>query len=167
MCAVPALSFTESGCAPTAGGRSGCGSIALSAAPDQMSVRSYQGSATHATAIMLVFTGGLIGTGLRVGVDALLPQPDGGWPWATFAVNVAGAFFLGRVMRAARASRLVARLGPLLATGVAGSLTTFSAFAVESIELVVRDGWLSAVAYAAVSLICGIGAAVVGMVPRW
>ncbi len=39
--------------------------------------------------------GGVLGTLARAGVAEWLAPPAGTWPWATFAVNLAGAALLG------------------------------------------------------------------------
>jgi CrcB protein len=43
------------------------------------------------------FLGGAIGALARYGLAEALPHEPGTWPWATFAVNVAGALALGYV----------------------------------------------------------------------
>ena len=40
-----------------------------------------------------IFAGGIIGSLARTGLAR--PPDNAEWPWATFAVNVAGAFLLG------------------------------------------------------------------------
>ncbi len=42
--------------------------------------------------------GGLVGTGLRLGIDALLPHGDDGFPLSTLLINVAGSFALGMLV---------------------------------------------------------------------
>lgn len=79
---------------------------------------------------LAVFTGGVVGTALRAGLAGVLPSSS--WPWGTFVANLAGTFTLAVVIGWA-----MTRLDPadlrlrFLATGVLGSFTTFSAFAVE------------------------------------
>ncbi len=114
-----------------------------------------------------VALGGVIGTAARYGLALLRPTPPGGWPWATFAVNIAGALLLGALLEAlVRAGddtgwRRHARL--LLGTGFCGSLTTYSTFAVEA-DLLVRDHATgTALAYLAASLVSGIAAVAVGI----
>lgn len=112
----------------------------------------------------VVALGGAVGGGLRVGVNALLPAQPGGFPWATFAENVTGAFVLGFVVV------LIVQLlpgsrywRPFLATGVLGGYTTFSALANELREqLQVGDARIAA-AYLAATLAVGIGASILGV----
>jgi CrcB protein len=112
--------------------------------------------------LLAVVAGGLLGTGLRLGVDALLPHGDTGFPWSTLLVNIAGSFALGL---------LVARVWPTapawlrfgLGTGVLGSFTTFSAL-VASVLTLAQDGQLIlGTAYLLVTLGAGIGAAAAGL----
>lgn len=101
-----------------------------------------------------VFVGGVIGTLCRASVAELLPSDAGTWPWATFWVNVAGAFVLG-----AFATRLTgagaSHRRALLSTGFCGALTTFSTMQLELLELL-DDGRVAlAAAYAGVSVAAG------------
>lgn len=110
-----------------------------------------------------VVVGSVIGTGLRAGLGELA-GPPGGWPWATLLANVTGAVVLGylltRLQRAARPTTLTI---PLLCTGVLGSYTTFSAFAVETRALLAAGQPGTAAAYAGVSLVAGYLAALAGV----
>jgi CrcB protein len=99
-----------------------------------------------------IFTGGFVGALARAGLAELLPHGTASWPWATFAVNVAGAFALGYFTTTLQ-ERLPpsAYQRPLLGTGFCGALTTFSTMQVELLELPAG----LAVAYAAASLAAG------------
>lgn len=110
--------------------------------------------------IVAVLVGGLIGTGLRLGIDALLPHDADGFPWSTLIINVVGSFALGA---------LVARVWPAapdwlrfgLGTGVLGSFTTFSAM-IGSLLAMLSQPLLS-LAYLAASLVLGLSAAALGL----
>jgi fluoride exporter len=103
--------------------------------------------------------GGALGAWARVGTDQLIGPPGHGWPWATFAVNVAGCLVLGYMI-----ARLLERLPPstyrrpLLGTGFCGALTTFSTMQVELLDLVRAQRAALAVGYAAASLAAGMAA---------
>ncbi|MCT7659034.1 fluoride efflux transporter CrcB [Mycobacterium deserti] len=103
-----------------------------------------------------VFMGGAIGTVARAAVQTLAAPQPGHWPWATFAVNIVGAFVLGYV--AARLPESTYRR-PLLGTGFCGGLTTFSTLQVELLVMVERRHYLLAAAYAAASITVGLIAA--------
>jgi CrcB protein len=114
----------------------------------------------HLRTISIV-VGGAVGALTRAGVGRALPVRPGDWPWATFAVNLAGALILAWVT-----TRLAEMVAPtrywrlLLGTGFCGALTTFSTFQVETIRLA-RDGHAAlGLAYAATSMVLGMAAAV-------
>jgi CrcB protein len=83
-----------------------------------------------------IFAGGFIGAIARSELAVAFPAHAGDWPWATFVVNIAGAFMLGYF-----ATRLQERLPlsayrrPFLGTGVCGALTTFSTMQVELLQM--------------------------------
>jgi fluoride exporter len=103
-----------------------------------------------------VFCGGFLGAIARAELAQALPARAGSWPWATFAVNVAGAFALGwAVTRLQERLPLSAYRRPLLGTGFCGALTTFSAMQVELLGMLDRRAVGLAVGYAAASLAAG------------
>lgn len=109
--------------------------------------------------IAAIFAGGAIGALLRTALTDLAGPDPGSWPWATFAVNICGAFLLGYFT-----TRLQERLPlstyrrPLIGTGFCGALTTFSTMQVELLEMVRGQEWLLAGGYAAASVLAGFGA---------
>lgn len=117
--------------------------------------------------IIVVITGGALGTLARYGIAEAVPTAKDGWPIATLIVNLAGAFILGVLLEA------LARRGPdieqrrrlrlFAGTGFCGGFTTCSALAVE-LDLLLRDHQLAiAAGYAAVTLVGGLLAAVAGI----
>jgi CrcB protein len=107
--------------------------------------------------IAAIFVGGAIGALARYGLAEALPHDAGTWPWATFAVNIAGALALGYLT-----TRLQERLPPtayrrpLLGTGLCGALTTFSTMQVELLQML-DDGRAGlAAGYAAASISAGV-----------
>ena len=110
--------------------------------------------------VIAVLVGGLAGTALRLGIDALLPHGAGEFPLSTLLINVAGSFVLGLlVARVWRSAPDWARLG--LGTGLLGSFTTFSAVMVSLVSLAGNP--LLGAAYLAASLVGGLGAAALGL----
>ncbi|GAB4086901.1 CrcB family protein [Myceligenerans cantabricum] len=120
--------------------------------------------------IGLVALGGGLGSAARYGVEALLPADGatGGWPLATLAVNLLGAFALGLGLEA------LARLGretPLRrnvrlagGTGFLGGFTTYSALALETERLLAGGQAGVAVAYVLVTLALGATCCLAGVV---
>lgn len=106
--------------------------------------------------------GGMLGTAARLGVGLVVPDA-GGIPLSTLAVNVLGALLIGvlaaRIPAGSTGRSAHARL--FLGTGALGGFTTYSAFAVGTVE-VAGSAWL-AVAYAALTLVLGITATVLGL----
>ncbi len=103
--------------------------------------------------LLVVAVGGAIGAAGRWGVAELVDGSDGGFPWATFVVNVVGCLLIGIATR-----RLVrgsdAWLGVVV--GVLGGFTTFSTFAVETRGLLDDGHGGTALLYVGASLIVGL-----------
>ncbi len=103
-----------------------------------------------------IFCGGFVGAVARAELAQALPVNGGEWPWATFLVNVAGAFLLGYLTtRLQERLPLSAYRRPLLGTGFCGALTTFSTMQVELLRILDAGDRALALAYAAASVVCG------------
>jgi CrcB protein len=75
------------------------------------------------------------------------------WPWGTFAVNLAGGYLVGLVLALVAAHPewpAWVRLGAI--TGFMGGLTTFSTFSAETVAMLERGAYGTALAYAGSSL---------------
>lgn len=83
-----------------------------------------------------IYVGGVLGALLRVGLAEAVPRGAGEWPWATFAVNMAGALLLGYFVARLRDHPEDSVTHPFLTTGLCGTLTTFSALQLELFEMV-------------------------------
>jgi fluoride exporter len=114
-------------------------------------------------AILAVFIGGCLGGWARYAITTTWRADAGGFPWATFYVNLAGTLILGLVVAAASvlSSRFVR---PLLGTGFCGAFTTFSAVVVTADQLFAHRHQGIAVAYLAASALAGFAAAALGVV---
>ncbi len=112
--------------------------------------------------LVAVLLGGILGTGMRLALDAVLPHSDAQFPWSTLIINLVGSFVL---------ALLVARLWPTapawlragLGAGVLGSFTTFSALVVSLFTLTQAGLPLLALAYLVMSLAGGLAAALAGL----
>jgi CrcB protein len=114
-------------------------------------------------AYLLAALGGALGALARWGVATALPHSPGGWPWATLLVNLTGCLLLGALTAALTArSPEPPWARPFLAVGVLGGYTTYSAFAVEVVELADAGAAALAVGYVLVSVLGGVLAVVVG-----
>ncbi len=104
--------------------------------------------------LLLVMLGGAVGAGLRYLVgEWTLAIAGPGLPFATWTVNILGGLAMGMV------TGIVARSGAggealrlLLGVGVLGGFTTFSAFSLELVTMIVRGDAVLAAAYAVSSV---------------
>jgi CrcB protein len=114
--------------------------------------------------VLLVALGGAVGAAARYGVSLATPMREGGWPWATFGINVSGSLLIG-VLAGWLASRGDAgepwRL--LLGVGVLGGFTTFSAYSLETLRLIERGDWIGASTYVLGSVLAGLAAVAIGL----
>ncbi len=100
---------------------------------------------------LLVALGAAVGAPVRFLVGHAL---DRGWPGGTLVVNLVGSAALGALVGAAVEGRWMALLG----TGFCGGLTTYSAFAVQT----VHGGRRRGTAYAVTTVAGCLAAATLG-----
>ena len=114
--------------------------------------------------LLVISAGGALGSLGRWGVGELLPWRGSGFPWATFLVNISGAFALGLLMvlvlEVWPPSRYVR---PFVGVGLLGGYTTFSAYALETRELLAAGELPTALAYLFGSLAAGLVAVWLGI----
>ncbi len=107
--------------------------------------------------LLAVALGGALGSLGRFGIAEAMGNADAGWwPWATFLVNIAGAFAIGLAASSSRVAAGPAWLRPFLITGVLGGFTTVSALALETGLLIDGGRALQGIAYFAATLIFGL-----------
>lgn len=110
-----------------------------------------------------IYLGGVAGALIRVGLAEAMPADPGTWPWPTFAVNLAGALLLGYCFARFRDLPPERLHHPLLATGVCGTLTTFSTLQLELFRFLEEGALGLAAAYCAITLVGGYGLVRVGI----
>jgi fluoride exporter len=111
--------------------------------------------------ILLVGLGGFLGSIARYKLGGLVLHHTMDWrfPLGTFVVNVLGCIVAGILAGLVeRHSLFSPDTRVLLFTGLIGGFTTFSAFGVETVYLLRRGEAAVAIAYVALSLLCGFGA---------
>jgi fluoride exporter len=113
--------------------------------------------------IAAIYCGGVLGALARVGLAEAAPHGAGGWPWATFAANMAGALLLGYFLGRLQDHPEDSLAHPFLTTGICGTFTTFSTLQLELFEMVDAGHLALAIAYIAVTLVAGYACARVGM----
>ncbi|ULG73104.1 fluoride efflux transporter FluC [Macrococcus brunensis] len=95
--------------------------------------------------------GAMVGAVIRV----YLSQFNGQFPWMTLAINIAGSFILGLISH-------FDSIYLFFGTGMMGGFTTFSTFALESVQLFESDQVKSLV-YVLLSILMPIFAYLTGM----
>jgi len=113
--------------------------------------------------LVAVALGGALGALLRTFVSGGLQGMLGpAFPWGTLGVNVSGSFLMGILFAAVQRGTIPPEFQALLAVGLLGSFTTFSAFSMETLTLLQEGAWIRAVTYAAGSVVLGLGAVAAG-----
>ncbi|MEO1167097.1 MAG: fluoride efflux transporter CrcB [Pseudomonadota bacterium] len=115
--------------------------------------------------LLLVMAGGAIGAGLRFLLGRwTLHQFGPAFPWGTLTANIAGGLAMGVL------AGLLARFGTggegwrlFLGVGILGGFTTFSAFSLETANMIERGAMGLAAGYALVSVIASVAALFAGL----
>jgi fluoride exporter len=110
-----------------------------------------------------IYAGGMLGALARVGLSEATSPGPAGWPWATFAVNMAGALLLGFFVARLRDHPEDGLAHPFLSTGICGTLTTFSALQLELFEMVDAGRLGLAAAYVGATLAAGFASLRLGI----
>ncbi len=106
---------------------------------------------------LYVFVGGGIGSLCRYGISQLMPFSSKVFPFATFITNFMASILIG-ILVAYMIKNQDLYLKHLLITGFCGGFSTFSAFSLESYQLIDQGAFLWAILYILVSvLICLAG----------
>lgn len=110
---------------------------------------------------LMVILGAVIGAPLRYLTDRLIQgHHDTAFPWGTFTVNLVACTVLG--ILAGAASSVPTPLQALLGPGLCATLSTYSTFSYETLRLVETGSKFFAVANVVVSVVAGLGAALIG-----
>jgi fluoride exporter len=122
-------------------------------------------SGAHPRVLGVIAVGGALGALGRYGIGLLVPTRPGGFPWATFAINVTGCLLIGVLM--VLITEVVTDrplLRPFIGVGILGGFTTFSTYATE-VRGLLRPGTLPvAFGYAAGTLVAALLAVLAGVV---
>jgi CrcB protein len=111
----------------------------------------------HAGALLLVGTGGFLGSAARYLVAILLAPAAVWFPFPTLLVNMLGSFLIGLLSELAVSTTIVSPEARLfLVTGFCGGFTTFSAYMFEHSALLKDGQFFYAGLYLAGSIAGGI-----------
>ena len=112
--------------------------------------------------ILYVGAGSFVGGALRY-VFSLILKYDGGFPWATFTVNLIGCLLIGLLWGLfCRVPNVSQNLVLFLSVGLCGGFTTFSTFSKESVMLMQSGNWLMLALYILGSILLGVGLVAAG-----
>ena len=103
---------------------------------------------------LLVGAGGMVGSVLRYGCYLLIRSTS--FPLATFIVNIIGSFAIGLIAGYAGRMQEPQQMQLLLATGLCGGFTTFSAFSADNLRLLNEGKIAMALGYATLSVVLGV-----------
>ena len=118
----------------------------------------------HLKLVLLIGAGSFLGGILRYLLTlTITSRVDSSFPLGTFLVNITGCLLIGI------AFGLFERNSPgdewrlFITTGLLGGFTTFSAFSLESVQLIKTGQMLTALLYIMASLVVGIIATFLGI----
>ena len=104
--------------------------------------------------LLYVMLGGALGSGARFLVGrAALAWLGAGFPWGTLAVNVLGGFLMGALYSLTDRAGVAEGWRLFLGVGLLGGFTTFSAFSLDTVELMQRGAFSPALTYVAASVL--------------
>jgi CrcB protein len=114
--------------------------------------------------LLFVMVGGAVGSGARYLTGrAMLSLLGPDYPFGTLAVNLIGGLLMGVLVGVLARNTASETWRLLLAVGVLGGFTTFSAFSLDVVSLIERGAVGVAFGYVLVSVIGSIAAVFAGL----
>ena len=114
--------------------------------------------------IILVIIGGGIGSACRYMFSLMAGRLFGdGFPLGTLGVNLAGCFLIGFAFALASRNIISPAVRLFFATGFLGGLTTFSTYALESVNFMRGNGLLAAIFNIALNNVGGLILVLLGL----
>lgn len=114
--------------------------------------------------VILVALGGAVGASARYLMSgAILRALGPAWPYGTFAINVLGSLLIGVLAGWLAFREQGEHWRLLLGAGVLGGFTTFSAYSLETAQLIEKRDWLAAATYSIGSVLAGLIAVFIGL----
>ena len=112
-----------------------------------------------------ITAGGVLGAEARYALSVWVPHTPGGWPVATWGINLTGSLLLGALMVVLTELTSPHRLvRPFLGVGLLGGYTTFSTAMVEVQQLILDGRAPLAMAYLVGTAVTALAAAALGSV---
>jgi CrcB protein len=107
------------------------------------------------------FVGGILRYLLALFIDSKLFSPI---PLGIFIVNFTGCLLIGILIGLSEKFRIAPELQLIIATGVLGGFTTFSAFSLGTIEMLRNEQWLYSFLYIIVTVFVCLLSSYLGLV---
>ena len=112
--------------------------------------------------ILWAGAGSFVGGSLRYMISCLIKY-NGGFPWATFAVNLTGCLVIGLLWGwFCRTPNVSQQFVLFLSVGLCGGFTTFSTFSKESVMMLQTGNYLLLTLYVLGSVLLGIALVAAG-----
>ncbi len=117
------------------------------------------------TPYLLVGIGGALGAMARYGFSTAVGTTANGFPLATLLINVLGSIAMGLLvgLLAKTTPQYQSEIRLLVAVGIFGGFTTFSAFSLDTITLIERGEIVLAVTYILASVILSLIGLMMGL----
>jgi CrcB protein len=114
---------------------------------------------------LIVMLGGAIGAGFRYHLSRVAVEQLGHlFPWGTWIANLLGGLLMGILAGiAAHDGKVDEPLLLFLGVGMLGGFTTFSAFSLETVQMIERGELIVAAAYAVSSVAGSVALLFVGL----
>ena len=112
--------------------------------------------------LFAIALGGAAGSLARYGIGLYGARASTAFPFATLAINVAGSFLLGFLLRYLLQASVSPELKGALTVGFCGGFPTFSTFSCEVARLVEQGSYGRAATYAAASVLLSLAATFAG-----
>ena len=114
--------------------------------------------------MVLILVFGILGILLRYGLDELLKSNPATFPVSTFTINILGSFLIGIIyIYSQEKNSIPPETSRALMTGLLGGFTTFSAYSLQSIQLMSSGATFKGAFYFIGSPILGVLACVLGI----
>ena len=111
--------------------------------------------------IFYIAFGGAIGSLTRYLMGVFLQNTKSGFPLSTFLVNVIGSFAIGIIFYILKDTNNE-NLKAFIIVGFLGGFTTFSAFSIDALNLIIERQYFTSMLYISMTLIFSLSAVLLG-----
>ncbi|HML19735.1 MAG TPA: fluoride efflux transporter CrcB [Candidatus Dependentiae bacterium] len=111
---------------------------------------------------IFIFFGAGIGGTLRAMIQALLNKTSYLLPFGTITVNLIGCYIIGLIFGMTESKLIAKPASTFIITGILGGFTTFSAFSMETVLLLQKQEYVSAITNILISVVGGIALTYIG-----